>query len=75
MKRLLYLAALLLTIPAGYAQTERQILTKAEQQESLDREFQKQREALQDSIDYVNAIGALERLDFVVEADKLVFKR
>lgn len=74
MKRLLYLAALLLAIPATYAQTERRILTKAEQQESREREFQKQMEALQDSIDYVNAIGALERLDFVVEADQLIFK-
>lgn len=75
MKRLLCIAVLLLTIPAVSAQTERRILTKAEQQESLEREFQKQLEALQDSIDYVNALGALERLDFVVEADKLVFKR
>lgn len=75
MKRLLYLATLQLTIPAGYAQTERRILTKYEQQESPSREIQEQVEALQDSIDHANAVGALERLDFVVEADKLVLKR
>ena len=54
MKRLLYLATLQLTIPAGYAQTERRILTKYEQQESPSREIQEQVEALQDSIDQLH---------------------
>lgn len=37
--------------------------------------MRKRMEAVQDSIDYVNAVHALENLDFVLEADRLVFKR
>ena len=36
--------------------------------------IQKKLEAQQDSIDYVNAVKALDSLDFVLEADKIVFK-
>ncbi|WP_290536276.1 DUF4251 domain-containing protein [Alistipes sp.] len=73
MKRLLCSAVSLLTIPAASAQTERRIFTKTEQRESLEREFQKQKEA--PGFDRLcQGLGALERLDFVVEADNLVLK-
>ena len=36
--------------------------------------IQKRIEAERDSIEYVNAVKALDSLDFVLEADKLVFK-
>lgn len=55
-------------------QTERRIYTQAEQTEAQQRELDKELQRLQDSIDYANALESLEKLDFVVEADKLVFK-
>lgn len=75
MKKLfLFMAILALGVPV-YAQSEKRIYTKEEQESACSREFQKQLEAIQDSIDYVNAANALENLDFVLEADQIQFKR
>ena len=41
----------------------------------LTKEQKKQIEAIQDSIHYAQAIQSLETLEFVMEADQLVFKR
>ena len=72
------------TITAG-AQTERRIYTKAELEKTEKREKEKREkekrkkekriEEIQDSIRAVEAFAALEQLDFVVEADRLFFKR
>lgn len=72
---ILILAALLLGHTAAEAQTERRIYTQAEQTEAQQRALEKELQQAQDSIHYVNALQALEKLDFVLEADKLVFKR
>lgn len=74
-KMLMVLAALLLMHTAAEAQTERRIYTQAEQTAAQQRAIDKELQEIQDSVDYANAIRALETLDFVVEADKLVFKR
>ena len=75
MKKLfLFMAILALGVPV-YAQSEKRIYTKEEQESACSRELQKQLEAIQDSIDYVNAANALENLDFVLEADQIQFKR
>lgn len=74
---------MLLATAAASAQTERRIYTSSELQSlqskktesKLTKEQKKQLEAMQDSIDHANAIKALETLDFVMEADQLVFKR
>ncbi len=71
---LLILAALLTMHTAAEAQTERRIYTQAEQTEAQQRALDKELQQIQDSLDYVDAVRALEKLDFVVEADKLVFK-
>lgn len=76
MKRMcLIVAALLLMHTAVEAQTERRIYTQAEKTEAQQRALDKELQQVQDSIDYARAIQALEKLDFVLEADKLVFKR
>ena len=75
MKKLfLFMAILALGVPV-YAQSEKRIYTKEEQESARSRELQKRLEAIQDSIDYVNAANALENLDFVLEADQIQFKR
>lgn len=75
MKRmLLILAALLTAHTAVEAQTERRIYTRAEQTEAQDRALEKELQQVQDSLNYAEAMASLEKLDFVVEADKLVFK-
>ncbi len=75
MKKLfLFMAILALGAPV-YAQSEKRIYTKEEQESARSRELQKRLEAIQDSIDYVNAANALENLDFVLEADQIQFKR
>ncbi|MCD7815855.1 MAG: DUF4251 domain-containing protein [Bacteroides sp.] len=75
MKRLALLILVLLTFVAGQAQTtEKRIYTQAEQKAAQEREEQKKMEEIQDSIHYVEAVNSLEKLDFVVEADKLIFK-
>ena len=59
----------------GQAQTvEKRIYTQAELKAAQEREEQKRTEEVQDSILFVEAVKSLEKLDFVVEADKLIFK-
>lgn len=74
-RMLLILAALLLMHTAAEAQTERRIYTQAEQTEAQRRAQEKELQRMQDSIHYVQALQSLEKLEFVLEADKLVFKR
>ena len=84
MKRLfLILAAVLLVQTTAEAQTERRIYTPAEQaamqkrtgeSAAQNRALEKELQRMQDSIDYVQAMRSLEKLDFVLEADQLVFK-
>ena len=57
------------------AQTERRIYTKAEQEYAQRRQMEKRLEAIQDSSRAVEAFTALEQLDFVLEANRLAFKR
>lgn len=75
MIRFLFLCMMWTMSMVTFAQTEKRIYTKAEQESAQEREMRKRMEAVQDSIDYVNAVHALENLDFVLEADRLVFKR
>ena len=74
-KRLILLVMLLASAVAAGAQTERRIYTKAEQESAQKREVEKRIEAIQDSIRSVEAFTALEHLDFVLEANRLSFKR
>lgn len=66
-KRLILPVVLLASAVAAGAQTERRIYTKAEQEKRI--------EAIQDSIRSVEAFAALEQLDFMLEANRLSFKR
>lgn len=75
MNKLFVLITILLATTSVYAQTEKRIYTQAEQKDAEERELQKKIEAIQDSMSYVDAVDALEKLDFVLEADRLVFKR
>lgn len=76
MVRFLFLITILLNISmVSLAQTEKRIYTKSEQESAQTRELQKRMETIQDSINYVNALNALQNLDFVLEADRLIFKR
>lgn len=76
MLRLSFLLAILLGANmVCFSQTEKRIYTKAEQENTRNREEQKRLEAIQDSLDYVQAVNSLENLDFVLEADRLIFKR
>lgn len=74
-KRLFLWLALLAFVMTAGAQTERRIYTKAEQESAKKREVEKRLAAIQDSIRAVEAFSALERLDFVIEANSLSFKR
>ena len=74
-KRLILLVMLLASAVAAGAQTERRIYTKAEQESAQKREVEKRIEAIQDSIRSVEAFAALEQLDFMLEANRLSFKR
>ncbi|MGM9713507.1 MAG: DUF4251 domain-containing protein [Prevotella sp.] len=81
-KRLILLLVLLTSIVSAGAQTERQLYTKAEQERALKQEQgnkkheqEKRIEAILDSIRSAEALSALEHLDFVVEANRLSFKR
>lgn len=75
--------ALLTMTLAAHAQTERRIYTSSEfkamqdraKKQKLTREQRKQLQAAQDSVDFVNAYAALENLNFVMEAERLIFKR
>lgn len=83
MRNVFILLALLLTYATASAQTERRIYTSSElksmqtrsEKSELTKEQKKQIEAIQDSIHYAQAIQSLETLEFVMEADQLVFKR
>lgn len=74
-KTFILLVTLLVNIGIANAQTERRIYTKAEQENAQNREQEKQLEAIRDSIRAVDALQALEKLDFVLEANQLIFKR
>ena len=74
-KKWLILVVLLASAVTAGAQTERRIYTKAEQESAQKREIEKRIEAIQDSIRSVEAFTALEQLDFVLEANRLSFKR
>ena len=67
MNRLIVIMTVLLVAIAASAQT------KAER--DARRKEQKRLEAIQDSINHVKAVYALENMDFVLEADQLQFKR
>lgn len=83
MKKIIMLFGLLLAVVTAEAQTERRIYTSSElkalqsrsDENKLTKEQKKQMEALQDSINYAKALNALETLEFVMEADQLVFQR
>lgn len=76
---MLFLLMLLCSM-ATWTQTEKRIYTRAER-ESMSTDKQNERkqreaeEARRDSLCFVEAVKALERLDFVLEADQLQFKR
>ncbi len=74
-KRLILLFVLLTGAAAAGAQTERRIHAQSEQGSAQKRETEKRLEAIQDSIRSAEAFMALERLDFVLEANRLSFKR
>ena len=78
MNRILLLA-LLLSALTVQAQTEKRIYTKAETEEMSPngkeaRQARKLMEKARDSLNFVRAVEAIEKLDFVLEADKLHFK-
>lgn len=83
MKKIMILLGMLLTVATAGAQTERRIYTSSElkamqartEESKVTKEQKKRIEAIQDSINYAKALNALETLNFVVEADQLVFKR
>ena len=83
MRHVFILLALLLISATAGAQTERRIYTSSElksmqihsEKSELTKEQKKQIEAIQDSIHYAQAIQSLETLEFVMEANQLVFKR
>ena len=72
MNRLFVMMAVLLAGMSAYAQSEKRIYTKAERKSAEEREFQKRMETVMDSINYADAVKALEELDFVLEADRLI---
>ncbi|MGM9804230.1 MAG: DUF4251 domain-containing protein [Muribaculaceae bacterium] len=74
-RRIFLLVVLLASAVAAVAQTERRIYTKAEQESSQKRDEEKRIEAIQDSIRAAAAYASLEQLDFVVEANRISFKR
>lgn len=65
MNKLIILAMMLLGALTANAQTDR----------NAQRKEQKRLEAIQDSLDYVNAVRALKNQNFVLKADQLQFKR
>ena len=70
----LFMTILVLGVPV-YAQSEKRIDTEEKQENVNSRELKKQLAAIQDSINYKNAVSALEKSNFVLEADQLLFKR
>lgn len=74
-KRMFLWVVLLVSAIAAQAQTEQRIYTKAEQEAAQKRAIEKRIEAIQDSIRSEEAFNALKNLDFVLEANRLSFKR
>lgn len=79
MKRMLFWLMLLCST-AAWAQTEKRIYTRSEQENMSEkrqdeRQQRKLMETKLDSVKFVRAVKALEGLDFVLEADQLQFKR
>ena len=79
MKKMLFLLMLMCST-AAWAQTEKRIYTRSEQENMSEsrqneRQQRKQMEAKLDSLNFVRAVKALEGLDFVLEAKQLQFKR
>ncbi|MGM9736339.1 MAG: DUF4251 domain-containing protein [Candidatus Cryptobacteroides sp.] len=71
-----FLLILLLTISLSAAsQTQKRIYTKAELKNGQSLELERRIEQVQDSLRAVEALASLENLDFVVEANKIVFRR
>ena len=80
MSRILFLALLLFAVATAQAQTEKRIYTQSERESmspngQKERERRKQLEAMEDSLNFVRAVEAIEKLDFVLEANRLTFKR
>ena len=75
MSRILFLALLLFAVATAQAQTEKRIYTQSERESmspngQKERERRKQLEAMEDSLNFVRAVEAIEKLDFVLEAFK-----
>lgn len=71
MRRILFICGvLLLTLASSCVSTAN--LTP---EQKAAREAEKRAEAIADSLQFVKAVSGLESMDFVLEADKLVFKR
>ena len=68
------MVGLLVNVAVASAQDGRST-TKPEKKSTREAELRKQKEAVQDSINYVEAVAALDNLDFVLEADVLNFER
>ncbi len=74
-RKLIFIHMLMLCSLSAGAQTERRIYTKAEQESAQKHGNEKYIRAVQDSVRAAEALAALERLDFVLEANRLAFKR
>ncbi len=75
MNKMIILAAVcLLGGMAAQAQMPDPIYDEPEYEAIRKYEEQQRLEAIEDSLNYVRAMDALERMDFVVEADQLMFK-
>ena len=76
MKKVLFLAALLLVCFSGVtnAQTRKQREDAKREAWKKERQEKKALEAQQDSVSYVQAINALKNGSFVLEADNVVFR-
>ena len=67
----LFMTILVLGVPV-YAQSEKRIDTKEKQENVNSRELKKQLAAIQDSINYKNAVSALEKSNFVSDNRAIV---
>ena len=82
MKRMMLFTLLLMCGLFLRAQTERRLYTKAEQESQPSKEEskpsraeRKRMEQVLDSLNHVRALNAIEQLAFVLEADRVTFKR
>ncbi len=75
MKKVLFFAASLLISMMAQAQMNDPIYDDLSEDEMVQEYERKIRlEAIEDSLNYVRAMNALENMEFVVEADQLIFK-